>query len=558
VLDRSIDRRAFLRTGVRAALGGLVLAGGGGLLEACSSSSSSAARTSSAPRRIAPRPGGTLVVGTTNEINSLDVFVGELDSPGILYARAVFDPITAVAEDGSVRPYLAESLTPSPDYTEWTIALRPGVVFHDGTPLDASALKYFFDAMLATTTLKPSLALIERVSVAGPGSVRLSMAQPWVAFPAYLCGNVGTSQIGYVMAPSMIRNPKGGLNPVGTGPFVFNEWVQGDHFSVTRNPHYWRAPLPYLDGLEFRPIVAGASRAASLLSGAIDLLQTQSPEVVDELSSSRSVVVTTNRDHVVGEPEQNFVMLNTAVPPLDDLSVRQALAYGLDAAKLVSTTLRGLEAPSTGPFAPGTPYYAPTGYPSYDPAKAKRLVDAYVARHGPLRITIMGSQSAFYTAQAELIQAMWRQVGIEASIAPATSDTTGIAETLVGRYQAELWQQFGTPDPDLNYIFWASQFAAPVGSFATNFARNKDPVIDKELETARSNPDPAVRAAAYQEVARRLAADLPYLWISRVLWAVAHKASVHGVLEPTLPDGRPADWFNAGDVWLTQAFLSKA
>lgn len=542
-----LSRRDFLRDGAAVMAGGLLASVG---------STALADGVAAAASRGRPRSGGMLRVGTLNEVNSFNPFSGNLNSPGILYARTVFDPLTAVAEDGSIRPFLAQAVTPNADYSSWTITLRPGVFFHDGSRLDSTALKYYFDAMLGSVDVKLSLALLKGATITGPLSVRVDMTEPWVPFPAYLCGQLGTSQIGFVPAPSMLRNPNGGLHPVGTGPFVFSQWLVNDHFLAKRNPHYWRRGLPYLDQIEYRPIVEDSARAASLLSGTIDAMQTTSPVVIDQLRSNGSIRIVTNEHHSVGEPQQNFVMLNTAVPPLDDPGVRKALAQAIDVRRLVSLTTRGLEVPSTGPFAPGTPYYVPTGYPTYDLRSAKRLIADYRARKGPVKIVFSTGQSQFGLSQVELVQSMWSAAGVEVTLAPAVSASTNISQTLVGKYQAQIWQQFGVPDPDLNYIFWTSKLVTPVGQFSTNFARNKDPLIDKALEIGRTDPNPVARMRAYRTIGPRFAVDLPYLWLSRVSWALAFRDTVQGVTSPRLPSGVGADWLNQGDVWFTQVWLS--
>ncbi len=539
-------RRDLLRGGAMTAAGLLGVAGAATLGDG----------TAVAATRARPRRGGLLRIGTLNEINSFNPFSGNLNSPGILYGRTVFDPLTAVAEDGSIRPYLAQSIIPNKDYSSWSITLRPGVFFHDGTRLDSAALKYYFDAMLSDVDVKLSLSLLQKATITGPLSVRVDMSQPWVPFPSYLCGQLGTSQIGFVPAPSMLKNPNGGLHPVGTGPFVFSQWVVNDHFIAKRNPHYWRRSLPYLDQIEYRPIVSDSARSASLLSGTIDAMQATSPVVIDQLRADRSIGIVTNQHHTVGEPQQNFVMLNTASPPLDDPGVRKALAQAIDVRRLVSLTTRGLEVPSTGPFAPGTPYFVPTGYPTYDLESAKRLIAAYRARKGPVKVVFSTGQSQFGLSQIELIQGMWTDAGVEVTLAPAVSASTNISQTLVGKYQAQISQQFGVPDPDLNYIFWTSKLVTPLGQFSTNFARNKDPLIDKALEIGRTDPDPAARLRAYRTIGPRFAKDLPYLWLSRVTWALAFKKTVQGIEEARLPSGASADWLNQGDVWFTQVWLS--
>src|SRR5580704_14244857 len=232
--------------------------GAGGLVTACSSNAPSGGDDQSDKNRsrngisnAAPKRGGSLVFGTVDEDQSFDPAVGRFDETGILYARTVFDPLTIVADDGSVQPYLAKSVTPNEDYSVWTIGVRPGVLFHDGTPCDAAAIagsiEHFLTGELGIT-LSPSLAKTNAISVTSPDTVTITLNQPWVPFPAYLTGGIG-GQGGYIVAPAMIANKNGGMHPIGTGPFVYQDWVPNAHFTSKRNPHYWRPGLPYLDAV---------------------------------------------------------------------------------------------------------------------------------------------------------------------------------------------------------------------------------------------------------------------------------------------------------------------
>ena len=104
----------------------------------------------------------------------------------------------------------------------------------------------------------------------------ISLTQPWVPFDAYLAGGIG-GQAGYIIAPSMIANPNASMQPVGTGPFKFSEWVPNDHFTSDRNPHYWRTGTPYLDSITFYPIIDGQSRSEALMAGTVNIMHTDDP-----------------------------------------------------------------------------------------------------------------------------------------------------------------------------------------------------------------------------------------------------------------------------------------
>jgi len=554
------DRRRFLGLGARTLGGAALLGTAPGLLAACSSGSSTKPATagSGSSGAATPRRGGTLTVGITAETNGLDPAASDFTSPAVYYARAVFDTLTIQAADGSVQPYLAQSVTPNASYDVWTINLRPGVLFHDGTPLNADALVSYFERVIASPTYAITLQkLIQTVTKTGDMSVALKMGQPWVAFDAYLSGGTGgAAQMGFIPAPSMQTSADGIHHPVGTGPFVFSHWETNVSFVVTRNPHYWRSGLPYLDGITFKPIPDDTARLQTLQAGGLDLMHTADYGTIHTLLGQNGLSVFSNVHGDVGEPSQNFLMLNTQVAPLDDLRVRQAMAYATDQAKLIQLTEFGLVPPTTGPFAPGDPWYAPTGYPSYDPAKARSLVQAYEAQKGPISFPIITAGTSALN-QLQTLQSMWKQVGINVSAITSETSTAQIGDILVGRYSAASWGQFSAPDPDMNYPFWSATTVAPLGTFAVNFARNADPQLEAALQVGRTNPDPKARVVAYQQVAQRLGADIPYIWTGRALGAVAAKPTVSGYKQGmSLPNGGKAAALNGSNVWLTETWLT--
>jgi ABC-type transport system substrate-binding protein len=253
----------------------------------------------------------------------------------------------------------------------------------------------------------------------------------------------------------------------------------------------------------------------------------------------------------------DFVMLNTAVAPLDDVGMRQALAYAIDKQKVINTIFNGVPPKSFGPYVQGSPYYAPTGYPDYNLSKAQSLVKQYQANHGGQPIAFQfGSTNVPKTLElVQLIQAMWKQAGIQTNIVQV-EQTQFILNALQGKYQAYIWRQFGTPDPDGNYVWWTSANAAPVGSLALNFARNKDPQVDQSLSIGRTSTDPSARAKAYQTIASRFGTDIPYLWTNRNIWTISAKPRVQNFAGPTLPDGGKALPLVGGVISTNQIWVS--
>jgi ABC-type transport system substrate-binding protein len=530
-----LDRRTFLRASLRVA-GGLALPGvAAAVLDACGSSGGG-------PPAVAPRRGGSLTFATESEINSFDTRTGAWDSTGFLYASTVYDPLFRQGADGSVRPYLARSITPNTDYTEWTITLRPGIKFHDGSPLDADTVKVNLDAYARSPLTGPYFFNVASTKVTDPLTVLVSMYTPWVPFPFYL-----TIQPGYVAGLKQLADTSGRAKPIGTGPYVFKEWLPGDHFTATRNPSYWRPGLPYLDSITFRPIVDAVSRGNSLLAGNVDLMHSSDSQSVADFRRRPGYQQVNDLHSLLGEPDQSCIMLNTAVPPLNDVRVRQALASATDRQRVIDTLFNGLTRAADGPFAPGSLYAGPTGYPSFDLARAKRLVAAYQGERGPISFKFVTVNTAKGRARNELLQAMWREAGIQTEIVEVEQSPL-ILNAITGSFQACGWRQFNVPDPDANYVWWSSTTTAPVGKQALNFTRIRDPQIDAALEAGRTQVDPIVRAAAYRLLAARLGADIPYLWLGPAVWIVAGHEVVGGLGQATLPDGTSARSMISGVV----------
>jgi peptide/nickel transport system substrate-binding protein len=482
-----------------------------------------------------PKPGGHLVMGTEAEIDGFDPTSNRWDVTGFMYGTTVYDPLAAFGKDNKVHPYLAQSITHSADYRTWTIKLRPNVTFSNGDPLTA-------DDVVTDLTAYKKAALVGHVFDPMDSATKVDdlttdvhMNEPWVAFSAYLVG-----QTGVIFDPKMLNDPNRSQHPIGTGPFILKEWIPGNHFLAVKNPNYWQKGLPYLDSVEFRPIIETQSRENSLLSGTIDMFHSSDPQTIVDLKGNSKVKYITDQG-VAAETEEDLYMINTAKPPFDDVILRQALAYATDRTKYNNVINFGVTPDSTGPFGnTGSRFHAPTGYPNYDLAKAKSLVKQYEQKHGVSSVNFeLGVTNTGRSLQAaQLLQDMWKQAGFNASI-KQVEQSQFILLALQGSYQVYGWRQFGEPDPDADFIWWSSTTALPIGQLALNFSRNKDPQIDADLQTGRTNPNEAARVAAYQDIARRLAIDVPFIWTNEAVWQIAFKPNVHGVTTWTLPDGSP-------------------
>jgi ABC-type transport system substrate-binding protein len=546
------DRRTLLASGAAAAAG---LAGASAI-----GWDDLAGATTNGPGRngiskATPKKGGSLVFGVDAEEQGFDPTQGRFDEVGVMYARTVFDPLTIVLTNGDWAPYLAQSVVPNSSYTSWTITLRPGVTFHDGTACDGAALVTNLQAqsksLLTGIVINPTL---QSISQTGPLAATITFKQPWVPFPYYLAGGIG-GQIAYVVAPSMLTNPNGTSHPVGTGPFVFKEWIPNDHFTATANPNYWRKGLPYLSQITFKPIPDEEARAEALKTGTIDLMITDTPQIITQFRGNRSYSYIDDSTNVAGEPDMNCVQLNCLAKPFNDPSVRLAAAQAVNRAQYVRVIDEGVLPVSNGLFVPGSQYFSATNYPRYNPSNAKKLVSAAARKNGgPISFTYGSTNSPAALRAAQYLEQAWKAVGFQVSTNIVQQNQT-INNALAGKYQALGWRQFGAVDPDLNYIFWSTTTVSS-GSLSINMARNADPTVEAALLAGRQGTEASLRQAAYKTVNKRLAVDLPYLWTDRAIWAVIGNPKVQNFNNPTSPQGQHAFGMIGGSIWPTQIWIS--
>ncbi len=306
--------------------------------------------------------GGTLVVSGEAEVaNPWTPAAMQCDSYCQQRARTFFDPLAAYGDDLEVHPFLAESIEPNADFTEWTVKLREGISFHDGTPLNADAAIYNLQAVGHRRPHRRRAH--RRRQGAEPGRPDRDGAEdreersdltftiftgkggdpnqpvPWLDFDAYLAG-----QWGLMASPTWLEavktDPALAAQPVGTGPFIFESYAPRDRLVVTRNPDYWMTDangnqLPYLDSIEFRVIEDGVTAGEALRSGEIDIFSTSNANVIRDFQDSGDFDIRL-QDELT---ETNFIIIDQSKQnALADRRVRCALSMAIDRQELIDAT----------------------------------------------------------------------------------------------------------------------------------------------------------------------------------------------------------------------------
>jgi peptide/nickel transport system substrate-binding protein len=526
-----------------------------------------------------PVKGGTLRYGTDSDsANPWAPYRVSCATSCYVPLSIVSDALLDINDKGEAVPLLAESLDHNADYTQWTMKIRDGIKFQDGTPLDGAAVKFNIDTCRASALTGAAYSPIGSVTADGQVVTLTMQGGPWVALPPLFTFQ---AQCGYMFSPKWLgslpdvpqRNdkspvydatlaatPAGGdpAKPVGLGPFTFQSYTpgNGNSFKAVRNEDYWRGPkgitgedLPYLDAIEATVFVDVDSRSNALRSGQIDAMHTANADAVSQFLDDNSFELTSGDRF----GETNYILLDTASgdtdpqgknakSPLLNLDCRKALAYAIDNDRIAKERGAGLVRVSDGPFPPGSVgYLKDTGYPTYDPTKAKSEMDVCLSalKTDHIDFTFNTTNDPFNVESNTLITSMWSDVfgnKVKASITPIEQGAY-IGLALTGAFQAQGWRNHGGWDPDQQRLWWQSSSSAPIGGLALNFGRFKDPDMDKQLNILKTNPDPAARKAAAEEVNRIFGAKVYNWWNTWALWGIITQPYVNGVEAHTLPDG---------------------
>ena len=467
-----------------------------------------------------PRSGGSLSISLESDLSTLD----PLNSLGSFNDREaniiVFDTLLDMDSKGHIVPNLAEKIESAPDATWFKLTLHSGVKFHDGTPLDAAAVIAHFNRLMdpkLRCRCLADLVPVASIEATGPMEVTFRMKSPSAHFPAVL-----TDAPGMIVSPAAVEKygKDFDFNPVGTGPFKFKEWQRGSQIVYVRNENYWKKPA-YLDQVVLRPMPDEQTRYASLKAGNLDIIMNAAPrDVVDARTDKKIQVINP------GSLATNFVQINQDAPDVSDIRVRQALAYAIDREGLNKAINKGIYKVANTVFGTGlSPHEAVDGYPSYDPAKAKKLVADYGK---PIKLKLSVNAAPLSTLTGQALQQMWKRVGIETEI-HQLEQVQLVRASVSHDYQVMLYRWAGRADPDMNvYQFFHSKSQ-------TNRVGYKNPDMDRLLEAARATTDPDQRLKIYREVNNLLAKDLPYLLLTYFDNYSLAGAQVHGI--SPVPDG---------------------
>ena len=475
-----------------------------------------------------PERGGVLRIGMTLEIINLDPHVATAFS-SFRVMEHIYEGLLCFDEDMGLKPSLATAWTISPDGTEYIFKLREGVRFHDGSAMTAEDVKYSLERILNPETASPQagrLGVIKEITILNPLELKITLTKPFAPFLTILAMPPG---IGIVP-----KNFEAKVDPItetlGTGPFRLVK-LGADFAKLERNVDYWGKDaqgnsLPYLDGLLIKVIPDPATLRAALKVGDVDLILGMDAIAAEILKGAPGVEVL-----VVPQLAYSLLGIQNARPPFDDIRVRQALSLAVDRQEIVDVVYAGF-ATVGGPVPSSLIAWNPLPpeellHYTRDIERAKQLL-AEAGHPDGISFNIMPLPGWPETlAIALVIQEQLRPAGITVEI-----ESVDFA-TFLSRWRAHDFDTFvslnsGVVDPDIHLY---RHLASTGGINVFNFY---DPVTDKLLRAGRIVTDLPTRRDIYSALQRRIAEQVPFLFLAYADLFAARRIEVEGFV--LLPD----------------------
>ncbi|MEQ1768697.1 MAG: ABC transporter substrate-binding protein [Devosia sp.] len=427
-----------------------------------------------------------LTIGIQLEPTNLDPTTGGAAAAiRSVTALNIYNGLTRIDKDGAVQPDLATSWDISPDGLVYTLHLKTGVKFSDGTPFTANDVKWTLDRDRAADSLsaqKQLFANIASVDVVDDATVKVTLSAPQ-----------GDFLYGMAWGDAVIVNEKSAAtnatNPVGTGPYKLGEWVQADHVTLVLNPEY-TGTKPPLDKVTFKFISDPSAATSAVLAGDVDVFSGfPAPELLEQFKSNAEFQV------LVGSTQgETILAYNNGRAPLDNIKVREAVSHAIDRQAIIDGAQFGYGTPIGSFFPPNDPAYIDlTGISNFDPEKSKALLaEAGVSN---LTLEFKVPPASYARAAAPIIQQQLANVGI----------TVNVTNVEWADWIANVFQ--GAYDYDLTMVSHveANDFAAfGKPGYYINYKADKLNALVTELN---ATTDPAKQTSLKQDIQKQLAND---------------------------------------------------
>ena len=451
-----------------------------------------------------------VVVGMALEPPHLDPTAGAAAAIDEVTYANIFEGLTRIDAGGAVQPGLAERWDVSEDGLTYTFHLRQGVTFHDGTGFDSADVVFSLDRARADESVnaqKGYFEPIQSVIAVTPHVVEVALSHPSGLLPYHL----GQGDAVMVAPESAATNR---TDPVGTGPFRFVDWIEGNRVVLERYDGYWGGPdAVALDRAEFRFLSDPSAQMAAMLAGDIDAFPNiGAPESLPIFEQSDALAV------IVGTTEgETILAMNNRRPPFDDPRIRRAVAHAIDRQELIDGAMFGYGTPIGSHFAPHHPAYVDlTGVTAHDPEQARALLAEAGYPDGFSAVLVLPPPT-YARRGGEVVQAQLARVGITVSLVPM-------------EWAQWLEQVFQDHDYDMTIVSHTEPLDIGI------YARGRDdyyfgydsPAFAALIDDLNRTVDEAARRALMADAQRVLADDVPAAFLFQLPKLGVFAQGLHG------------------------------
>ncbi|WP_162260315.1 ABC transporter substrate-binding protein [Nocardioides sp. Root190] len=478
------------------------------------------------------KEGGTLdwlVVGEPPTLNPKG-YTGAL----VPQYSALYDSLVQVdPKSGDPIFRQAESVTPNENKSVWTIKLREGLKFSDGTAFNAEAIKAWWDHEKVPANASPvisTLTSFKSYTVEDALTLQVDVGYPRAA----LYNDLAFTSLGMIPSPAVVESSGDAFGSsvetfAAAGPFVLKEWVQGDHMTLVANKDYWDEGRPYLDGITFKLSADASTNADAVVSGAADMAYQPFPDPAEQR------VTDAGGQHIfLPDVQQVIVSFNVAKAPFDDVRVRRALVLATDPKDISDKAQSGLATPVTTLFPEGSSLYDPAVVQkTNDLEQAQELIDEYLQDTGKDSIT--GSVLSPDNQAADQVSALtqnWNRLdNVDISI-----DKKTVAAYVSARGAKDFDMVISnSADPGTFVEEWLNKWSTGGAANTQNYS---DPELDKLLEAGRGYADQDERKKALNEIGARLMEEAAFVGLTYAQKSVvaSNEVRVDAMINPSVPD----------------------
>ena len=518
------------RRGLRAGVLALAVAAS---LVACASSPASPNTAATGE----PTQGGTMVVAVSADPPSLNPMTSQALATWYV-SNQILETLVKYDENFEPQPGLASSWEVNDEGTVYSFTLQEGVTWHDGEPFTADDVIYTFNdaGPEYSNTYKLVMNDLESVTAAD-NVVTFTFSQPVGSFMSYV-GDPNFSILPkHIYEGTDVTTNPTNMAMIGTGPYVLDEWVQGDHLTLVRNEDYWQDGYPYLDSLIFRPVSNPATAVASLQSGDVDFIMSAIPPVnAQALESDENVVL--DSPSVMARTLDLWFDLREA--PFDDVRVREAVSLALDRQRMVDSIAFGQTSTARGPIGTTSPYFD-EDLPEIEQdleAAGDLLDDAGYPLDGDTRFTMelrVSTANDQFVRTAELVRENLSDIGIDVEVVAAENTATLDAVFTNWDFEAAIYSMPLGPEPSLQLPAWLGETGIN-HAFFSNAGGYTNPEVDALTLEAQATVDVDERTALYGEIQEIVMADLPMVPLWEPVFISGYRSEFGNAF--TAPDDR--------------------